>query len=112
MDGVDAPGAMRLVVPRNVRALDPAPAMFDAMLTGWAGQQESRLLGRKTIAERVSMVRRFALFNGRIRGSGPRRTSRCTSPPICPGQSPLAHSTVRGQQSGLRMFCSFVDFAL
>jgi hypothetical protein len=28
------------------------------------------------------------------------------------GQSLLAHSTVRGQQSGLRMFCSFVDFAL
>ncbi|MFC9398228.1 hypothetical protein ACFTWS_34510 [Streptomyces sp. NPDC057027] len=63
MDGVDAPGAMLLVVPGNLRALDPAPAMFDAMLTGWERQQQSSLLAKKTISDRVSLVCRFALFN-------------------------------------------------
>lgn len=112
MDGVDAPGAMRLVVPQNVRALDPAPAMFDAMLTGWVRQQQSRLLGRKTIAERVSMVRRFALFNGTYPWQWTAEDVEVYFSAHMSGQSPLAHSTVRGQQSGLRMFCSFVDFAL
>ncbi|KMO93796.1 hypothetical protein [Streptomyces roseus] len=56
MDAVDVPGSMRLVMPGNVRALDPAPAMFDAMLAGWTRQQQSRLLARKTIADRMSLV--------------------------------------------------------
>ncbi|MFJ6785631.1 hypothetical protein [Streptomyces yangpuensis] len=57
MDVVDVPGAMRLVMPGNVRALDPAPALFEAMLTGWTRQQQSRLLAAKTIADRTSLPR-------------------------------------------------------
>ncbi|MEV4430922.1 hypothetical protein AB0K23_37395 [Streptomyces sp. NPDC049602] len=63
MDGPDAPpGAMCLVVPGNVRALHPVAAMLDAMLTGWTRQQQSRLLGKTTITDQVSVVRRFARF--------------------------------------------------
>ncbi|MEG9553971.1 hypothetical protein V5N34_38525, partial [Streptomyces baarnensis] len=46
---IDVPGAIQLVVPGNVRALDPGSAMFGAMLRGWERQQQSRLLARKTI---------------------------------------------------------------
>ncbi|MGW4049548.1 tyrosine-type recombinase/integrase [Streptomyces sp. NPDC004779] len=111
MDGVDAPGAVRLVVPRNVRALDPAPAMFDAMLAGWARQQQSRLLGKKTVADRVSLVRRFAVFNGTYPWQWTAEDVEAYFSAQLSGQSPLAHSTVRGQQSDLRMFCSFVTDA-
>ncbi len=54
------PGAFRLVVPGNVRTLDSAPTMFDAMLRGWEQQQRSRLLTKKTIGDRLSLVRRLA----------------------------------------------------
>lgn len=111
MDGVDAPGAMRLVVPGNVRALDPASAMFDAMLAGWARQQQSRLLGKKTVADRVSLVRRFAVFNGTYPWQWTAEDVEAYFSAQLSGQAPLAHSTVRGQQSDLRMFCSFVTDA-
>ncbi|MFE0133082.1 hypothetical protein ACFWY6_16140 [Streptomyces sp. NPDC059037] len=58
----DVPGTFQLIVPGNVRALDPAPAMFAAMLQGWEQQQRARLLARETIDDRLSLVRRFALF--------------------------------------------------
>ncbi|MFC9341510.1 hypothetical protein ACFT0G_35250 [Streptomyces sp. NPDC057020] len=111
MDGVNTPGAMRLVVPGNVRALDPAPAMFDAMLTGWTRQQQSRLLGKKTISDRVSLVRRFALFNGTYPWQWTAEDVEAYFSAQLSGAEPLAHSTVRGQQSDLRMFCSFVTDA-
>ena len=38
-----------LVVVEGATLLHPAPAMFEAMLTGWRSQQESRLLASSTI---------------------------------------------------------------
>jgi len=46
---VQAPGSARFVLARNVIHLDPAPAVFDAMLEGWARQQAARFLKEKTI---------------------------------------------------------------
>lgn len=62
MRTVDVPGAMHLVRPANVRALDPAPVMFGAMLEGWSRQQRSRLLAEKTVRDRLRLVRRFAEY--------------------------------------------------
>ncbi|WP_329353804.1 hypothetical protein [Streptomyces anulatus] len=56
MRTVDVPGAIQLVVPGNVRALDPGPAMFGAMPQGWE-QQQSRLLARTTIDALAASVR-------------------------------------------------------
>lgn len=50
---VDVPGAFRLIVPGNVRALDPSPAMFEAMLLGWEQQQRSQLLSRNATGVRT-----------------------------------------------------------
>ncbi|MER6251941.1 site-specific integrase [Streptomyces sp. NPDC001584] len=111
MDAVNVPGSMRLVMPGNVRALDPAPAMFDAMLAGWTRQQQSRLLARKTIADRMSLVRRFALFNGTYPWEWTAEDVEAYFSAQVSGPLPLAHSTVRGQQSDLRLFCTFVTDA-
>ncbi|WP_411110021.1 hypothetical protein [Streptomyces sp. c-19] len=42
--------------------IDPAPAVFEAMLDGWAMQQRTRFLKAQTIQSRVDLVRRFAAF--------------------------------------------------
>jgi len=59
---VDMPGSAGLVMVSGVVHMDPEAAVFEAMLTGWARQQRSRLLGEKTIADRLRLVRRFADF--------------------------------------------------
>lgn len=41
MGVADVPGAIRLVRAGNVRALDPEPAVFDAMLRGWQDQPDT-----------------------------------------------------------------------
>jgi hypothetical protein len=40
--------------------LDPAPAVFEAMLTGWGDQQRARFLRADTIRPRITLIRRFA----------------------------------------------------
>ncbi len=43
--------------------LDPAPAVFEAMLQGWATQQRARFLKEGgTIQPRLDLVRRLARF--------------------------------------------------
>ena len=42
---LDLAGAAHLVLADGVVLLHPEPAVFEAMLTGWRQQQESRLLG-------------------------------------------------------------------
>lgn len=58
----DTPGSARLVLVEGVLHLNEELAVFEAMLTGWGRQQQSRMLGDKTIADRVRLVRRFAGF--------------------------------------------------
>lgn len=108
MRTVDVPGAIQLVVPGNVRALDPGPAMFGAMLRGWEQQQQSRLLARKTIGDRLSLVRRFALFTATYPWEWTPEDVEAYFSHQLSLDPPLAHSTVRGQQGDLQMFCAFV----
>ncbi|TVL87383.1 site-specific integrase [Streptomyces sp. SAJ15] len=108
MSGVDLPGAIRLVCANNVRALDPAPAMFDAILRGWEQQQRSRLLARKTISDRLSLVRRFAEFTGTYPWDWtPEDVEAYFSARLSRGE--VVWSTVRGQQGDLEMFCAFIS---
>ncbi|WP_198544864.1 MULTISPECIES: hypothetical protein [unclassified Streptomyces] len=95
-------------MPGNVRALDPGPAMFGAMLRGWEQQQQSRLLARKTIGDRLSLVRRFALFTATYQWEWTPEDVEAYFSHQLSLDPPLAHSTVRGQQGDLQMFCAFV----
>src|ERR1039458_3298384 len=56
------PGAARLALADGVVHLDPASAVFEAMLEGWATQQRARFLKVNTIGPRLELVRRFAAF--------------------------------------------------
>ncbi|MFH8791628.1 hypothetical protein [Streptomyces sp. NPDC017941] len=107
MNGAKLPGAIRLVRADNVRALAPAPALFEAMLRGWEQQQQSRLLTRKTISDRLSLVRRFAAFTGTYPWDWtPEDVEAYFSGPLSCGE--VVWSTVRGQQGDLEMFCAFI----
>jgi hypothetical protein len=51
------------MLPPGVVHLDPAPAVFEAMLEGWARQQLVRFLRAATIKSRIDLVRRLAVFS-------------------------------------------------
>ena len=57
---MDLPGAAHLVLADGVVHLDPAEAVFEATLEGWARQQRTRFLNVDgTINPRLTLVRRF-----------------------------------------------------
>ena len=59
----DLPGAAHLELVDGVIHLDPKPALLDAMLAGWARQQQTRFLNEAgTVRPRIALVRRFAEF--------------------------------------------------
>jgi site-specific recombinase XerD len=105
------PGSARLELVDGVVHLDPAPAVFEAMLAGWARQQRTRFLkDRGTIEPRIALVRRLAEFTNEypwqwapadaeafivhLRSSGRSR--------------PIVVSTARGYENALRMFMEYV----
>ena len=108
---VDLEGAAHLVLASGVRHLDEATAVFEAMLEGWERQQRSRFLHAETIGPRVRLLRRFAEFTGLYPWQwGPGEVEAFTTE-LVSGPAPLAHSTVRGYQLTLRLFCEFVTDA-
>lgn len=108
---VDLEGAAHLVLASGVRHLDEAAAVFEAMLEGWDRQQRSRFLRVETIAPRVRLLRRFAEFTGQYPWQwGPGEVEAFTTE-LVSGPAPLAHSTVRGYQLTLRLFCEFITDA-
>ena len=59
------PGCARLELAQGVVPLKPEEAVFEAMLAGWARQQQTRFLREdSTIAPRAALVRRLAEFTG------------------------------------------------
>ena len=58
-------GSARLELVDGVVHLDPAPALFEAMLAGWVRQMRTRFLDEESsIKPRVALVRRLAEFSG------------------------------------------------
>ncbi len=57
-------GSAALVLVGGAIPLRPEPALFEAMLEGWARQQFSRRLSGSLIGGRERVVRRFAEFTG------------------------------------------------
>jgi integrase/recombinase XerC len=98
-----AVGSASLVVADAASPLRVEPALFEAMLSGWRRQQESRRLSPSMVGGRERTVRRFAAFTG--------------SWPWCwrPDQveswvasGGWAHSTVRTYQGALAVFLDYV----
>jgi site-specific recombinase XerD len=104
-------GAAHLVLAPGVRHLDEGSAVFKAMLEGWERQQRSRYLQSETIGHRTRMVSRFAEFTGQYPWQwGPGEVEAFISS-LVSGSKPLSHSTVRGYQAALHLFCGFITDA-
>jgi site-specific recombinase XerD len=101
---VDLPGAAHLMLVDGVVHLDPASAVFDAMLDGWATQQRSRFLKADgTIKPRLDLVRRLVRFSNEY----PWQWEPAEVEAFIVSLS-VAPSTARNYQNTLRMFCEYV----
>lgn len=105
---VDLPGAAHLVLAEGVVPLDPEPAIFNAMLEGWARQQRVRFLKDETIARRLWLVQRFQAFSGLYPWQWTAEEIEAFFAGLRSGERPIAVSTARGYQMDLRLFLEYV----
>jgi site-specific recombinase XerD len=106
---VDLEGAAHLVLAAGVAHLDPAEAVFAAMLEGWRRQQRSRFLQEQTIAARLRLIRRFAEFSGLYPWQWTPGELEAFTTQLVSGERPLAHSTMRSYQIAISLFCGFAS---
>ncbi|CAL9550877.1 tyrosine-type recombinase/integrase [Streptomyces sp. enrichment culture] len=110
--GVDLPGAAHLVLADGVVHLDPEPAVFEAMLDGWARQQRTRFLDEDgTIKPRLSVVRRFAEFTNQYPWQWEPAEVEAFIDHLRSRRKKFAVSTGRNYQNALRMFCEYATDA-
>ncbi|MFI5066101.1 MAG: tyrosine-type recombinase/integrase [Streptosporangiales bacterium] len=108
----DLEGAAHLVLADGVVHLDPAPAVFEGMLEGWARQQRTRFLKWEgTIKPRLSLVRRFAAFTGQYPWEWEPAEVEAFFDHIRMKNPGFTMSAGRQYQNSLRMFCSFITDA-
>jgi integrase/recombinase XerC len=105
---LEEPGAASLVLAANVVHLDPGPAVFQAMLEGWATQQRSRFLAEGTIASRLRLMRRLAVFSGLYPWQWTPAEGEAFIGHLRGGPRPVAVSTVRGYEVSVRLFCEYL----
>jgi integrase len=105
---VDVPGAAPLSLAPDVVHLDEPSAVFEAMLTGWARQQRSRLLAVATIEPRVALVRRFCEFVESYPWEWTAGDVEDFTTSLMSGDERLAPSTIRGYHLTLRLFCDYL----
>lgn len=101
-------GSARLVLLDGVTLLHPEDLVFEAMLEGWTRQQRGgRFILAKTIADRVSVVRRFSEAVNEY-------PWQWTATQVDEWMSDLVAqrgreaSTMRHYQGALRMFCDYI----
>lgn len=100
----ELPGSAGLVLAGNVVHLDEEPAVFSAMLEGWARQQAARFLKESaTIGPRVRRVRRLAEFSGLY----PWQWTPAEAEAFI-GSLRVCVSTARGYECDLRLFMEYV----
>jgi integrase/recombinase XerC len=96
-------GSAALALVDGATPLRPEPALFEAMLEGWARQQRSRRLSVPLVEGRERLVRRFQEFAG--------AWPWCWTPEQVERWSVSggwAHSTIRSYQGALAVFLDYV----
>jgi integrase/recombinase XerD len=89
--------------------LDPAQAVFEAMLEGWKRQQQTRFLKwESTIKPRLSLVRRFAAFTGQYPWEWEPAEVEAFFAQIRADNPAFTMSSGRQYQNSLRMFMDFI----
>jgi len=96
-------GSAALVLVDRATPVQVEPALFEAMLTGWARQQVSRRLGSSIMSSRESVIRRFQGFTEVWPWQWtPAQVEEWTA------SGGWAHSTVRSYQGALSIFLEYV----
>lgn len=104
-------GSARLELVDGVAHLDPAGALLEAMLQGWARQQRTRFLNEEgTIKPREAMVRRLVEFTNEYPwqwqpADGEAFIAHLRSPNR---KKPIVMSTGRGYETTLALFMNFI----
>jgi integrase/recombinase XerC len=99
-------GSAGQVLAAGVAYLDPAEAVLEGMLRGWAMQQTSRLLAPITIERREQVVRRFVRFvNDYPWAWTAAEVEEWTSSMVGRG---LSHSSIRNYQQNVRLFVDYL----
>ena len=107
MGRVDLAGAAHLELVAGVIQLRPEDSMVEAMLNGWRAQQSARGLAEDTIVPRERLVRRFLAFAGEYPWNwGASHVDEWAQ--SLTSERHLAPSTIRGYQTGLRLFSEYI----
>jgi len=106
--GADLAGSARLELADNVLHLDPAAAVFEAMLAGWVRQQRTRFLREDTVEPRVRLVRRMAEYSGLYPWQWTPAEAEAFMCSLRSGTRPIVVSTARNYEGAVRMFLDFV----
>jgi site-specific recombinase XerD len=104
----DLPGTAGELLADGVVYLDPAPAVFEAMLEGWARQQRVRFLKADTINGRVDLVRRLAVFSNQYPWQWRAAEVEAFVDRLRSGPRPIVVSTARNYLCELRLFLEYV----
>jgi len=104
----DLVGAAHLVLVDRVVHLDPAAAVFEAMLEGWARQQRVRFLKADTIKRRTDLVRRLASFSNQYPWQWGASELEAFIVHLRAGSRPIVVSTARAYLTELRLFMEYV----
>src|SRR6478609_1928008 len=100
-------GSARLELVAGVHLLHPEDSVFEAMLSGWARQQQARRLQDKTIRNRISVIRLFFQFSDTYPWAW-------TPALVDEWSADLVHqhgfvvSTTRNYQQALRLFTEYL----
>jgi integrase/recombinase XerC len=103
---VDVAGAAHLLLVEGAALLHPAPAIFEAMLSGWQIQQGSRLLAEATIESRDKTLRRFQGFTGEYPWTWLPKDVESWS--VALRSAGRTHTTIRAYQNALAMFMEYI----
>jgi site-specific recombinase XerD len=106
--GSQAPGSARLVLADNVVHLDPAPAVFEAMLEGWRRQQSARFLQAATITPRLRLLRRMERFTGLYPWQWAPADGEAFIDDMRGGESPIVASTARTYEVTISLFLEYL----
>lgn len=106
--GGEAPGSAHLVLARNVAHLDPAAAVFEAMLEGWGRQQSARFLKPDTIGPRLRVIRRLGEFTGEYPWQWTAADGEAFIAHLRGGAAPIRLSTARTYEVTFRLFVEFL----
>ncbi|MFJ9843821.1 tyrosine-type recombinase/integrase [Kitasatospora sp. NPDC101155] len=91
--------------------LDPPPAVFRAMIEGWAVQQRTRFLKATTIQARIELVKRFAAYTNEYPWQWQAAEVEAFIDHLRSQPRPIVVSTARGYQNTLRLFMEYVTDA-